>query len=154
MKTSISFLEVSAIESGTVIDHIPSHNLFSVMNILEIDKIENRITFGKNLTSKKIDKKAMIKISDLEIKESEFAKIIPFAPKAHISYIKDNKVTRKVILSIPDEIHGYVKCGNPVCVTNLENLNTSFDVINKEYFTLKCCYCEKITYFDQFKPKL
>ena len=150
----ISFLEVSAIENGTVIDHIPSHNLFSVMNILEIDKIDNRITFGKNLKSKKIEKKAMIKISDLEIPEQVYSKIIAFAPKAHVSYIRDNKVVEKTILTVPDTISGCVKCANPMCVTNLENLNTHFDVTDKENLALKCSYCEKITMFDQFKTKL
>lgn len=153
MSTKISFLEVSAIENGTVIDHIPSHNLFSVMSILEIDKIDKRITFGTNLTSKKIDRKAMIKISDIEIPESEYRKIIPFAPKAHISYIRNNSVAEKVILKVPDTIVGSVKCANPVCVTNLENLNTHFEVIDKDCIALKCIYCEKTTNFDQFKRK-
>ncbi len=153
MQEKISFLEVSAIEKGTVIDHIPSHNLFSVMKILGVRYMENRITFGSNLISKKIGLKAMIKISDIEIPKSEYSKIIPFAPLAHISYICGNKVTMKDILEVPDHIEGSVKCGNPVCVTNIENLNTSFVVIDKVNLSLKCSYCEKITQYDKFKPK-
>ena len=153
MKEKISFLEVSAIESGTVIDHIPSHNLFSVMKILGVRDMENRITFGANLLSRKINRKAMIKVSDIEISKSEYSKIIPFAPMAHVSYIRNNEVVFKDILEVPDTIIGSVKCGNPVCVTNIENLNTSFIVIDKVDISLKCLYCEKITQYDKFKPK-
>lgn len=153
MKTKLSFLEVSAIENGTVIDHIPSQSLFSVLIILGLDKIGNRITFGTNLTSKKIGTKAMIKISDIEISESKYNKIIPFAPQAHISYIRNNEVAEKVILKVPETIVGSVQCANPVCVTNLENLNTHFEVVDKDCIALKCIYCEKTTHFDQFKRK-
>ena len=102
MKEKISFLEVSAIESGTVIDHIPSHNLFSVMKILGVRDMENRITFGANLLSRKINRKAMIKVSDIEISKSEYSKIIPFAPMAHVSYIRNNEVVFKDLLEVPD----------------------------------------------------
>lgn len=44
-------LKVSAIKDGTVIDHIPASNLFDVINILGLNKIENQITFGTNLES-------------------------------------------------------------------------------------------------------
>lgn len=147
-------LEVSAIENGTVIDHIPSHNLLNLMRILELDKSENRITFGTNLPSKRIETKAIIKIADMEIPESDFWKIIPFAPKAHISYIQDFKVTKKTMLTVGDEVHRIVKCANPVCVTNLENLNTRFKVIDKENVSLRCIYCEKITLKEQFKVNI
>ena len=44
-------LKVSAISEGTVIDHIPSENLFKVISILELDKVKEMITFGANLDS-------------------------------------------------------------------------------------------------------
>ncbi len=58
-------LSVSAIENGTVIDHIPASNLFKVINILGLDKINNQITFGTNLESKKLGQKAIIKLSEI-----------------------------------------------------------------------------------------
>lgn len=57
-------LQVSAIESGTVIDHIPAASLFDVITILGLDRIPNQITFGANLDSKKYGKKAIIKVAD------------------------------------------------------------------------------------------
>lgn len=52
-------LQVSAIENGTVIDHIPADKLFDVINVLGIDKMDNAMTFGTNLTSKVQGKKAI-----------------------------------------------------------------------------------------------
>ena len=58
-------LSVSAIENGTVIDHIPAQNLFNVISILGLDQLtESQITFGYNLPSEKLGRKAIIKIAD------------------------------------------------------------------------------------------
>ena len=57
-------LQVSAIENGTVIDHIPADKLFDVINVLGIAEMENAMTFGTNLKSSKLGTKAIIKICD------------------------------------------------------------------------------------------
>jgi aspartate carbamoyltransferase regulatory subunit len=41
-------MSVSAIENGTVIDHVPANNLFKVIQILGLDTIENQITWKKS----------------------------------------------------------------------------------------------------------
>lgn len=50
-------LQVSAIENGTVIDHIPAAKLFDVINVLGIASMENAMTYGTNLKSSKLGKK-------------------------------------------------------------------------------------------------
>ena len=50
-------LQVSAIENGTVIDHIPADKLFDVINVLGITGMDNAMTFGANLKSSKLGKK-------------------------------------------------------------------------------------------------
>ena len=58
-------LEVSALENGTVIDHIPVPSLFSVISILGLDKVsDNKLTFGANLLSNRIGLKSIVKISN------------------------------------------------------------------------------------------
>lgn len=144
-------LEVSALENGTVIDHIPAGSLFKIINILSLDKITNRITFGTNLESKRIGTKALIKIADMEVDRHYLSRIALFAPEAHISYIKNFEVAEKIRLTVPDTIEGGVKCANPVCVTNHEKVIPKFDVVDKSKITLRCRYCEKITTTDQFE---
>ena len=42
-------LQESAIENGTVIDHIPADKLFDVINVLGITGMYNAITYGANM---------------------------------------------------------------------------------------------------------
>ncbi len=138
-------LKVSAIENGTVIDHIPADRLFDVIRILELDKCKNQITFGTNLESKKLGKKAIIKIGDKFFDPKDIDKIALIAHTAKINIIRDFKVVEKKKVEIPDEIVGIVKCFNPKCITNHEEVTTRFTVVSKEPLELKCHYCEKIT---------
>lgn len=138
-------LKVSAIKDGTVIDHIPARNLFNVITILGLNKIDNQITFGTNLESDKLGSKAIIKVSDKFFADDEINKIALIAPHAKLNIIRDYMVTEKRVVEIPDSVTGIVKCFNPKCITNNETIVTRFRVISKSPLALKCCYCEKIT---------
>ncbi len=138
-------MEVSAIENGTVIDHIPARALFKVISILGLDKSDKQITFGTNLDSKKLGRKAIIKISDTFFVDKEINKIALVAPQAKLNVIKDYSVVEKKIVEVPDEIVGIAKCFNPKCITNSERTTTRFTVVSKTEVRLKCRYCEKIT---------
>jgi len=140
-------LSVSAIENGTVIDHIPAQNLFSVISILGLDNFtENSITFGTNFKSVRLGKKAIIKVSNKYFQDIEINKIALVAPHAKLNIIKNYKVIDKREVNVPSVIKSIVKCVNPKCITNNENITTKFDVINKDdNISLKCYYCEKIT---------
>lgn len=138
-------LQVSAIKNGTVIDHVPASNLFKVINILGLDKIDNQITFGTNLESEKLGLKAIIKLADIFFLDDDINKIALVAPDAKLNIIKDYNVVEKKIVEVPDNIKGIAKCGNPKCITNHEGIKPKFTVINKKKVALKCHYCEKIT---------
>ncbi|MCX6256926.1 MAG: aspartate carbamoyltransferase regulatory subunit [Bacteroidia bacterium] len=138
-------LKVSALRNGTVIDHIPAKCLFKVISILGLDKIDNHLTFGTNLESKKLGTKAIIKISDKFFQDDEINKIALVAPDAKLNIIKEFEVVEKKVVVVPDYITGIAKCFNPKCITNAEKVTTKFTVISKKNVTLKCHYCEKIT---------
>ena len=130
-------LEVTAIENGTVIDHIPASNLFKIIRILGLENENHRITFGTNLESKRMGTK-------------EINRIAIVAPMAVVNIIRDFKVVEKHAVTIPQTIRGFVKCANPKCVTNNEPVETSFLVIrNGDEIALRCRYCEKITHQEQ-----
>lgn len=138
-------LKVSALKDGTVIDHIPANTLFKVISILGIKQIENQMTFGTNLESKKLGHKAIIKLSDVFLHNDDLNKIALVAPMAKINIIKDYHVHEKKEVEIPDKVVGIVKCFNPKCVTNHESITTRFKVLSRSDLKLKCEYCEKIT---------
>jgi aspartate carbamoyltransferase regulatory subunit len=136
---------VSAIQNGTVIDHVPAKNLFKVITILGLDCIDNQITFGTNLESKKLGRKAIIKISEKFFKDDDINRIALVAPDAKLNIIRDYEVVEKRVVEVPDTIIGIARCMNPKCITNFEQVTTRFKVVSKKNVALKCHYCEKIT---------
>jgi len=138
-------LVVSAIENGSVIDHIPAKSVFRVVKMLNLEDTDTQVTVGFNLESRKYGKKGIIKVSNKYFEDEEVNKIALVAPTATLIVIKDYKVTEKRNVKIPDEIRKIVKCVNPNCITNHQQVATRFTVIDKEDLKLQCHYCEKIT---------
>jgi aspartate carbamoyltransferase regulatory subunit len=144
-------LEVRAIENGTVIDHIPADSLFKIIGILGLERETHRITFGMNLESGRMGKKAIIKINDRYCVSEEMNRIALVAPMAKVNIIKNFEVVEKHEVKVPGRIGGFVKCVNPKCVTNNESMTTDFDVIEGERIALRCRYCEKTTWQGQME---
>jgi len=141
-------LKVSAIENGTVIDHINPKSVFQVIRILNLDKVDHQVLFGTNLESRKFGKKGIIKVSNKYFESEEINKIALFSPSATLIVIQDYTVVYKAKVEIPDTISKIVKCFNPNCITNHQPVPTLFDVVNKDDLMLRCHYCEKITKKD------
>ncbi len=145
-------LKVSAIKNGTVLDHIPANQLFKVISILGLKDCANQITFGTNLDSKLLGKKAIIKVADRFFEEAEINRVALVAPDAKINIIKDFEVIEKKVLRVPDEIVGIVKCANPKCITNHQPITTKFKTgYENGVLKLHCRYCEKNTGSDNLK---
>lgn len=145
-------LKVSAIKNGTVLDHIPSEQVFKVIDILHIWECTNPVTIGINLDSKSLGKKGIIKVSERFFKDDELNKVSLIAPNTSVNIIKNFEVIEKKIISIPKEIKGIAKCMNPMCVTNHQNIETKFTTIIEDgTISLLCNYCEKITESDNLK---
>jgi len=141
-----SELTVKAIEQGTVIDHIKADSLYKIISIIGIDNIDTEVFIGNNLDSKKYGKKAIIKIADKFPSMDDINKIALIDPNAVINIIKDYKVVEKQKVSLPDTIEKFVKCINPKCITNHDDVDTKFNVVIKDgNVNLKCYYCEKVT---------
>ena len=139
-------LVVSALENGTVLDHIPAENVYKALDILNLKGVESQITIGINLASRIYGKKGIIKIADKFFEDEELNKLALIAPKATVNVIRDFQVVEKKKLVMPEEIHGIAKCRNPKCVTNNQPVKTWFKTIdNGNEISLLCHYCEKIT---------
>src|SRR5271157_5211407 len=145
MTPDLKEFKVTAIENGTVIDHIPPKSVFQVIKILHLEDSNDMVLFGTNLESKKYGKKGIVKVGNKFFKKNEINKIALVAPNATLIVIKDYKVTSKEVVKLPDTVENIVKCFNPNCITNDEKVNTKFTVIDKADVKLRCHYCEKIT---------
>ena len=139
-------LVVSALENGTVLDHIPAENVYKALDLLNLKGLESQITIGINLASKLHGKKGIIKIADKFFEAEELNKLALIAPKATVNVIRDFKVVEKKTLETPEEVIGIAKCRNPKCVTNHQPIKTRFKtVVENDKISLKCHYCEKIS---------
>ena len=139
-------LVVSALENGTVLDHIPAENVYKALDILNLKGIESQITLGINLTSKVHGKKGIIKIADKFFEDEELNKLALIAPNATVNVIRDFQVVEKKKLEMPKEVIGIARCRNPKCVTNHQPITTRFSTVEKNNeIQLLCHYCEKIT---------
>ena len=136
-------LLVAALENGTAIDHIPPEQLFKVAHLIGLSTMDNRITFGNNLESKKMGRKGVIKIADKLFEEDEINRIALIAPNVILNIIRDYEVVEKKYVNLPDELVGIVKCNNPKCISNNEPMLSFFYVTDKELGTIKCRYCER-----------
>ena len=139
-------LVVSALENGTVLDHIPAENVYKALDILNLKGIENQITIGINLISKAQGKKGIIKIENKFFEDDELNKLALLAPEATINIIRDFKVVEKKKIVMPEEIIGVARCMNPKCVTNHQPIKTRFKVKAKgKEISLLCHFCEKVS---------
>jgi len=140
-------LLVSALENGTVLDHIPSECVYRALDILNLKGIANPVTIGINLKSKSSGDKGIIKISGRFFGNEELDRLAVIAPEATVNIIKDFKVIEKHKLKMPEEIVGITKCMNPKCITNHQPITTRFKTLLREdgKVSLLCHYCEKIT---------
>lgn len=136
-------LQVAALKNGTVIDHIPSDKLFTVVNLLELQSSDQNITIGNNFESQKLGKKGIIKVADRFFSDEEISRLSVVAPNVKLNIIRNYEVVEKKQVIMPDVVKGIVKCGNPKCITNNEPMPTLFHVADKENGILKCHYCEK-----------
>ena len=121
---------VSAIENGTVIDHIPTESVYQVIRILGLEKYKDEVLIGNFLSSGKLGKKGIVKIKNKHFSVEEVSKIALVAPFATIIDIEDYKVVKKF---------------------NAEVVPTKFDVVDKENLKLRCHYCEKFTTKETMK---
>lgn len=135
---------VEAIESGTVIDHIPAGKGLVILGRLQIKNAEARLTVGLNLPSKGSGLKDLIKVDEWPFTEQDAAELALFAPNATVNIIEDYRVIRKFPISLPEVFVGVFPCPNSNCITHNEPVETRFKVLTQgERVQLRCHYCER-----------
>ncbi len=149
MQTQV--LSVSAIENGTVVDHIPPGCGLKIVQLLKLSEHKKKVTVGLNLTSKSMGLKDIVKVEGRSLMQEEANRIALLAPKATINIIENFKVVKKLGVEIPKRIEKIFSCPNPKCITNHEEMETSFVISLKgTRCVLSCNYCEKSFAHDSY----
>ena len=137
-------LQVEAINTGTVIDHIPAGQGVKILKELQLLNSTLRITVGFNLPSKALGLKDIIKVENRLFNEAEASELSLFAPTATINVIENYTVSEKFKMSIPEKLEGVFECPNSNCISHNEPVQSFFKVRERgSEILLKCKYCEK-----------
>ena len=134
-------MNIDSIKDGIVIDHITAGNAMRIYNLLGFDKLECSIAIIKNVTSKKMGKKDIIKIdSNIEINLEALGYI---DPGITIDVIRDSVLVEKRSVDLPEKLHGVLRCKNPRCITTTEQeLSHVFVLTDADARVYRCLYCE------------
>lgn len=134
-------MNIDSIKTGIVIDHIKSGEGMKIYNFLNLDELECSIAIIKNVHSKLMGKKDIIKIdAALEVDLNALGYI---DSDITINVIKDGVRTEKYHPTLPETITGIIKCKNPRCITTTEQeLAHVFKLTDAEKKIYRCLYCE------------
>lgn len=134
-------LKIDSVEKGLVIDHIQAGKAMEIYKYLNLDKLDCSIAIIKNVKSKKLGKKDIIKVENninLDLTVLGF-----IDPNITINVIDNDKIIDKIKLELPSEIINVVKCKNPRCITSIEQeIEHKFKLTDKENKTYRCVYCD------------
>ncbi|MBQ8039195.1 MAG: aspartate carbamoyltransferase regulatory subunit [Lachnospiraceae bacterium] len=134
-------MNIDSIKNGIVIDHINAGKSLEIYHLLNLDKVDSSVAIIKNVNSRKMGKKDIIKIdSDIEIDLDTLGYIDPFIT---IDIIKDGKLVEKKHVELPNRITNVIHCKNPRCITTIEQeLPHIFKLTDRENIVYRCLYCE------------
>ena len=134
-------MNIDSIKDGVVIDHIKAGNAMRIYKLLGFDKLECSVAIIKNVSSKKMGKKDIIKIdSDIPLNLEALGYI---DPGVTIDVIREGKLVEKRNVDLPETLHGVLSCKNPRCITSCEQeLEQIFTLTDKENRVYRCMYCE------------
>jgi aspartate carbamoyltransferase regulatory subunit len=139
-------INVSQLKEGIVIDHIEAGHGFRIYQELHLDAIDDPVVLLNNIPSKKMGKKDMLKIeTDLDIDMNVLGLI---DPNVTINVVRDGEVISKINLTLPREVEGIMRCKNPRCITQYEDVGKiHFFLVNEEKRIYRCEYCDAYTTF-------
>lgn len=134
-------MHIDSIKNGVVIDHIKAGNSMQIYYHLELDKLDCTVAIIKNVHSKKMGSKDIIKIdSDMQVDLEVLGYI---DSDITVNIIKDGVLCEKKKLTLPEQIKDVIKCKNPRCITTTEqDLPHVFKLTDPATKTYRCIYCE------------
>ena len=135
---------VTAINNGTVIDHVPAGSALAVIRMLGISEDRaSPISLVMNVPSSKFGRKDIIKVEDRELTQDELDRLALIAPKASVAIIRSYSVAEKREVSIGSELVNIARCTFSNCITinPREPQDHRLKVVKPDPLQLRCRYC-------------
>lgn len=136
-------LQITSIRNGFMLDHIKAGMGVKIFRYLHLDKLGHQVALIINADSKKMGKKDIIKIENIE--EINYTVLGVLSPGITINEVRNEVIISKVKPKLPEKIQDILTCKNPNCITSVEKyIPHSFALVDEEKGSYKCEYCEQI----------
>ena len=134
-------MNIDSIQNGVVIDHITAGGGAKLYDLLGLDGLDCSIALIRNVASKKMGRKDIIKI-DAAIPVN--LDVIGYVdPDATVNVIRDGKLVEKKSIPMPEQLVNVIKCKNPRCITSCEQeLDHIVRLTDRDRKVYRCIYCE------------
>ncbi len=137
-------MTIDSIINGIVIDHIQAGKGMYLYEVLGLEKLDCSVAIIKNVISRKMGKKDIIKIDSMIDLDLDVLGYVD--PGITVNIIRDGKTMEKKNLQLPERITGVIKCKNPRCITSVEQeIEHVFKLTDREKGIYRCIYCESKT---------
>lgn len=131
-------MNIDSIQNGIVIDHITAGKSMRLYSLLDLEKADVSVAIIKNVVSRKMGKKDIIKIDSTMPVNLDVIGYVD--PGATINVIREGKLIEKRAIAAPELLKGVIRCKNPRCITSTEQeLPHVFKLRDGIY---RCLYCE------------
>ena len=134
-------MNIDSIKNGIVIDHITAGKGMELYRLLSLGDLDCTVALIKNVASKKMGKKDIIKIdADIDLNMDILGYV---DPNVTVNIIKNGKTIEKKRIGLPECLTDVIKCKNPRCITTTEQeLSHVFVLTDREAHVYRCLYCE------------
>ena len=134
-------MNIDSITNGFVIDHITAGRGMRLYDLLGLDNLDCSVAIIKNVASKKMGKKDIIKIdADIAIDIDVIGYV---DPGTTVNIIRNCELVEKRTIELPQMLTNVIKCKNPRCITSTEQeINHVFKLTDKDNGVYRCIYCE------------
>lgn len=136
-------LQITSIRNGFMLDHIKAGMGVKIFRYLHLDKLGHQVALIINADSKKMGKKDIIKIENIE--EINYTVLGLLSPGITINEVRNEVIVSKIKPELPERIQDILICENPSCITSQEKyIPHNFTLVDREKGSYKCEYCEQI----------
>ena len=134
-------MNIDSIQNGVVIDHIRAGQGMKLYHLLKLDETELSVAIIRNVASRKMGKKDIIKIdADIPVNLDLVAYV---DPGATVNIIRSGELVEKRQMELPETLTDVLVCKNPRCISTTEQeLHQIFRLTDREKKEYRCLYCE------------
>ena len=124
-------MEVTSIQNGIIIDHVPAGTALKVLEYLKIDPSKTKLALIMNTDSHMYGTKDIIKIED-ETESIDLDVLGLVARTATVGIVRGGKIVEKKKPTLPEHVVNIIKCVNPRCVTTTEPAVQMFHLVHSD----------------------